>query len=59
MEAVFLKIVNMSITAGWLILAAGLVHHIKKGQYVYYSLNTTVLQDLIGWVYGITQSQKD
>lgn len=35
---------------------AGLVQDIKKGQYVYYSLNTTVLQDLISWAYSMTQS---
>jgi len=38
---------------------AGLVHDIKKGQYVYYSLNTTVLQELISWVYEITGSAKN
>ena len=29
---------------------AELVSKERKGQYVYYSLNTTVLQDVLGWV---------
>jgi DNA-binding transcriptional ArsR family regulator len=29
---------------------AGLVIADKKGQYIYYSLNTTVLQDVIKWL---------
>lgn len=35
---------------------AGLVQDIKQGQYVYYSINTTVLQDLIGWAYNISKN---
>jgi DNA-binding transcriptional ArsR family regulator len=34
---------------------AGLVHDLKLGQYIYYSINTTVLQDLIGWAYDISK----
>ncbi|WP_449445630.1 autorepressor SdpR family transcription factor [Ureibacillus acetophenoni] len=29
---------------------AELVYAIKKGQYVYYSLNTTVFQDVLKWI---------
>ncbi|MDF2556969.1 MAG: Transcriptional regulator, domain, arsR family protein [Bacillales bacterium] len=35
---------------------AGLVHDIKQGQFIYYSINTTVLQDLIGWAYNISKN---
>ncbi len=36
---------------------ARLVHDIKKGQFVCYSINTTVLQDLIGWAYSVSKSE--
>ena len=35
--------------------SAGLVHDVKQGQFIYYSINTTVLQDLIGWAYHISK----
>ncbi|WP_343311150.1 autorepressor SdpR family transcription factor [Bacillus atrophaeus] len=31
----------------------------KKGQFIIYSLNTTVLQDLIGWFFFLTDSEHD
>lgn len=35
---------------------ANLVQDFRKGQNIYYSLNTTVFQDIIGWFYDITKS---
>jgi len=35
---------------------ANLVQDVRKGQNIYYSLNTTVFQELIGWFYQIMQS---
>lgn len=35
---------------------ADLVQDVRKGQNIYYSLNTTVFQDVIGWFYDITES---
>ncbi|QGP91321.1 Transcriptional repressor SdpR [Neomoorella glycerini] len=32
---------------------AGLVQDEKKGQYVIYSLNTTVFQDITGWLFDM------
>lgn len=32
---------------------ANLVQDLRKGQNIYYSLNTTVFQDVIGWFYDI------
>jgi DNA-binding transcriptional ArsR family regulator len=26
----------------------------KKGQYIYYSINTTVLEDILQWLYDLT-----
>lgn len=37
---------------------ANLVQDIRKGQNIYYSLNTTVFQELIGWFYEILDSGK-
>lgn len=34
---------------------AGLVLRERKGQQIYYSLNTTVFQQLIEWIYNIKQ----
>ena len=36
-----------------------LVHDERKGQFIMYSLNTTVLQDLIGWFFSLTDSEHD
>lgn len=32
---------------------ADLVQDVRKGQNIYYSLNTTVFQELIGWFYDL------
>lgn len=38
---------------------AGLVLSVKKGQYVYYSLHTSVLEDLLGWIIGLQETQEN
>jgi len=38
---------------------ANLVHDIKKGQFIYYSLNTTILQDLIGWAISFSKKEEN
>ena len=35
-----------------LLKQAGLVHSVKEGQYIYYSLNTTVMDEIIKWFVG-------
>ncbi len=32
---------------------AGLVESVREGQNIVYSLNTTVFQDLLSWLYGL------
>ena len=32
-----------------LLRQAGLVHSVKEGQYIYYSLNTTVMDEIVKW----------
>ena len=34
---------------------AGLITQEKKGQFIYYSLNTTVLQDIYSWILKLKQ----
>jgi len=34
---------------------ADLVTFVKKGQFVNYSLNTTVLEDVLSWIYQLKQ----
>jgi ArsR family transcriptional regulator, arsenate/arsenite/antimonite-responsive transcriptional repressor len=36
-----------------LLKQAELVHAEKKGQYIYYSINTTVLQDVLTWLLSL------
>ena len=36
--------------------SAGLVSDERRGQNIVYSLNTTVMQDLIGWFLGFSQN---
>ena len=38
--------------------SAGLVSDERRGQNIVYSLNTTVMQDLIGWFLGFSQSSE-
>ena len=40
-----------------LLRQANLVISIKEGQFVRYSLNTTVFDELIGWVMGLSQKK--
>lgn len=35
---------------------AGLVHSEKRGQYVVYSLQTTVMEDLMTWIIDLTKT---
>ena len=39
--------------------AAGLVTDERHGQNIVYSLNTTVMQDLIGWFLGFTEDSHE
>ena len=39
--------------------AAGLVDDERRGQNIVYSLNTTVMQDLIGWFLGFLQKTEE
>ena len=36
---------------------AGLVWDVRKGQHIIYSLNTTVMQDILKWMMDIHQSK--
>ena len=36
-----------------LLRQAGLVHSVKEGQFINYSLNTTVMDELIKWILGL------
>ena len=39
--------------------AAGFVDDERRGQNIVYSLNTTVMQDLIGWFLGFSQNTEE
>ena len=39
--------------------SAGLVSDERRGQNIVYSLNTTVMQDLIGWFLGFSHSSEE
>jgi DNA-binding transcriptional ArsR family regulator len=39
-----------------LLRQAGLVESVKKGQFVYYSLNTTVMDEIISWFVQFSQA---
>lgn len=41
-----------------LLKQAGLVDAVKQGQFIYYSLNTTVVDDLIQWVLQLKNKKK-
>lgn len=41
-----------------LLKQAGLVEAVKQGQFIYYSLNTTVVDDLIKWVLQLKNKKK-
>lgn len=42
-----------------LLKQAGLVNDERKGQNIYYSLNTTVFQELIGWFFDVINVKED
>ena len=42
-----------------LLKQADIVSSIKKGQFVYYSLNTTVLDEIITWFLGLKTNKKN
>jgi DNA-binding transcriptional ArsR family regulator len=41
-----------------LLKQAGLVEAVKQGQFIYYSLNATVVDDLIKWVLQLKSKKK-
>jgi ArsR family transcriptional regulator, arsenate/arsenite/antimonite-responsive transcriptional repressor len=41
-----------------LLRQAGLVESVKKGQFIYYSINTTVFDELVKWMLKFRQSKK-
>lgn len=41
-----------------LLKQASLVVSVKKGQFIYYSLNTTVLEDAMAWLLTFTSKKK-
>ncbi len=42
-----------------LLKQAGLVTSLKEGQYVHYSLNTTVMDEVCKWMLGFSKTKKD
>ncbi|HYF32992.1 MAG TPA: autorepressor SdpR family transcription factor [Chitinophagaceae bacterium] len=41
-----------------LLKQAGLVEAVKEGQFIYYSLNATVIDDLVKWVLQLKSKKK-
>lgn len=41
-----------------LLKQAGLVEASKQGQFIYYSINTTVVDELVGWVLSLKNKKK-
>jgi ArsR family transcriptional regulator len=41
-----------------LLRQAGLVESVKKGQFIYYSINTTVFDELVKWMLKFRQTKK-
>ena len=41
-----------------LLKQADIVSAVKQGQFVYYSLNTTVLDEIISWFIGLNKKKK-
>ncbi len=37
---------------------AGLIDDEKKGKYIYYTLNTTVLDDILNWILALKEMEK-
>ncbi len=42
-----------------LLKQAGLVDSVKQGQFVYYSLNATVMDEIIGWFIQFTDKKQN
>lgn len=42
-----------------LLRQAGLVLSVKEGQFIYYSLNTTVMDEMLKWIMQFKSPQKD
>ena len=42
-----------------LLRAGGLVVSVKEGQYIYYSLNTTVMDELLKWIMQLKNDNKE
>ncbi|HVW16231.1 MAG TPA: autorepressor SdpR family transcription factor [Mucilaginibacter sp.] len=42
-----------------LLRQAGLVVSVKEGQFIYYSLNTTVMDEMLKWIMQLKSSQKN
>ena len=38
---------------------AGLIDDEKKGKYIFYTLNTTVLDDILNWIFSLKGEQRD
>ncbi len=41
-----------------LLRQAGLVESVKQGQYIYYSLNTTVMDEIVAWFIQFSNTKK-
>ena len=41
-----------------LLRQAGLVLSVKEGQYIYYSLNTTVMDEMLTWIISLQSKKK-
>ena len=41
-----------------LLKQAGLVQSVKEGQFIYYSLNTTVMDEIVKWFVGFKPKKK-
>jgi len=41
-----------------LLRQAGLVVSVKEGQFIYYSLNTTVMDEMLKWILKLTNDKK-
>ncbi len=41
-----------------LLRQAGLVVSVKEGQYIYYSINTTVMDEVVKWIINLNTNKK-
>ena len=39
--------------------SCGLIDDEKRGKYIYYSLNTTVMDDILNWIFSLKGEQSD